>query len=350
MKRHGGPSDEKNAKKSKRVQFNAKKHVRGIEETKGHAESDEDDDDDDEEINNVVEDEDDDEDDAKYESGDSDAEETKKPDPPVQHRVYKWEKKARADMPSFEEEGVRIMPFNLEEDREDGHFDNSGNFVWAKTEKAVQEDAWLDNVSAEDMEIAERAQILKSEKDDDEVETWTERRAKSVFMEILNEEETVLKALQRLGKKSKHKAGKKKNATSENEQTPEMKREFNQLTDAADFMLRQGHTDIYHKPKEEIVDKPEPKSTTFWEYRTSEGQIHGPYPTDTIMQWRNMGYFQGESAVKMRQCASESSGAMKLSASAAQDLENDFDDDDEEETKENEGWILSDAINFRQYV
>ncbi|EQC31009.1 hypothetical protein SDRG_11196 [Saprolegnia diclina VS20] len=345
MKRHGHGDDRGGAKKAKSVQFNAKPSVKYIEDDEEETkESDRhgDDDEDDDEV---------DPDHVAYESEDSDAEDGKKArPPPIQHKIQEGEEESTTRHDAYEDDGVRMMPFNLKEDREDGHFDDSGNFVWAKGDKAVQEDAWLDGVSAQDMEIAEMARLQRQEAADDEAETWTERRAKSVFMEVLNEGETVLAALRRLGKKPKPKTAKQKK-TFVDAQTPDMKREFNQLTDAADYMMRQGHTEIYHKPKEDIVDKPAPKPIVYWEYRAPDGQIQGPYPTATILAWRAQGYFQGDSAVQMRQCQATPAGPAPLAASAAQDLMDDFDDDDEEESKTSEdGWQSSDAIPFRQFV
>ncbi|KDO34071.1 hypothetical protein SPRG_01345 [Saprolegnia parasitica CBS 223.65] len=345
MKRHGHGGDRGGAKKAKSVQFHAKPSVKYIEddeeeETKESGSHGDDDDDDDQ-------------DHVAYESEDSDAEDGKKArPPPIQHKIQEGEEESTTRHDAYEDDdGVRMMPFNLKEDREDGHFDDSGNFVWAKGDKAVQEDAWLDGVSAQDMEIAEMARLQRQEAADDEAETWTERRAKSVFMEVLNEGETVLAALRRLGKKPKPKTAKQKKVVV-TAQTPDMQREFNQLTDAADYMMRMGHTEIYHKPKEDIVDKPAPKPIVYWEYRAPDGQIQGPYPTATILAWRAQGYFQGDSAVQMRQCPATPAGPAPLAASAAQDLMDDFDDDDEEEEAKtsDDGWQSSDAILFRQFV
>ena len=46
----------------------------------------------------------------------------------------------------------------MKEENEEGHFDGAGNFVWRKEEQAVQEDAWLENVSNADMNKALQAQ------------------------------------------------------------------------------------------------------------------------------------------------------------------------------------------------
>ncbi|RHY70591.1 hypothetical protein DYB38_008412 [Aphanomyces astaci] len=171
-----------------------------------------------------------------------------------------------------------MMAFNLKEDREEGHFDESGNFVWAKEEQPMQEDAWLENVSAQEMEGAERARILRQEARTDDEETWTERRATSVFMEVLEEGETVLKALKRLGKKKKGSKGP--------EQTPDMKREFDELTEATDFLMRQGKADVYHTPKEQLVPQAPPPPPVLWEYKSQDGLIQGPFPSSNFVEWQ----------------------------------------------------------------
>ncbi|CAK4082088.1 unnamed protein product [Aphanomyces euteiches] len=268
----------------------------------------------------------------------SDEEETKEDGPKEKRK--QGEEDERPDMPQYAVEGVRVIPFNLKEDREDGHFDENDNFVWAK-EQVVQEDAWLEDVSAEDMESAERALILKSEARDDGEETWTERRATSVFMEILNDGETPLQALKRLGKKKKGSKGP--------EQTEEMKREFEELTEASDFLMRQGKTEVYHLPKEELVPhapRPEP---VLWEYKSQDGQIQGPFPSANFIAWQAQGYFKGESAVLIRRYDPQNE-ANPASTSAAKDLEDDFDDDgDDEEAGGEGGWVSSDTIDFAKH-
>ena len=42
------------------------------------------------------------------------------------------------------EDGVKITPFNLREEQEEGTFTKDGNFVWKKEKEIV--DSWLDNV------------------------------------------------------------------------------------------------------------------------------------------------------------------------------------------------------------
>ena len=39
---------------------------------------------------------------------------------------------------------VKITPFNMKEELEEGHFDTEGNFHWDKT--SLIKDNWLDNI------------------------------------------------------------------------------------------------------------------------------------------------------------------------------------------------------------
>ncbi|ETW06189.1 hypothetical protein H310_03762 [Aphanomyces invadans] len=306
-------------KKTKSVQFKSAKHDDDV----GGS------DDDDDDVKGVL---DSDDDDDTKSNGDCDEVHHAQ----RHHKQQEGEEDDRPDMPQYAEEGVRMMAFNLKEDREDGHFDENGNFVWAKEDKPIQEDAWLENVSAQDMEGAERAYILRREAQKDEEESWTERRATSVFMEVLEEGETVLKALKRLGKKKKGSKGP--------DQTPDMKREFDELTEASDYLMRQGKADVYHTPKEQLVPQAPAKPPVLWEYKSQDGQIQGPYPTANFIAWQAQGYFRGDSAVQIRQY--EPQKAVASESSATQDLEDDFNDDDDDEDG---GWVSSNTIDFHMY-
>ncbi|KAJ8574869.1 hypothetical protein ON010_g4344 [Phytophthora cinnamomi] len=45
-----------------------------------------------------------------------------------------------------------MTAFNMEEEKDEGHFDADGNFVWDDEAKKMQEEAWLDGVSEQQME------------------------------------------------------------------------------------------------------------------------------------------------------------------------------------------------------
>lgn len=58
------------------------------------------------------------------------------------------------------EKSPKLSAFNLKEEKEEGHFDENGCFIWKEEEKVVQEDAWLQNVSSEEMQKAKRAKVI----------------------------------------------------------------------------------------------------------------------------------------------------------------------------------------------
>lgn len=58
-----------------------------------------------------------------------------------------------------DDERAGITAFNMEDEEDEGHFDDAGNFVWNKEEKHVQEEAWLDGVSEEQIGAAMAAKV-----------------------------------------------------------------------------------------------------------------------------------------------------------------------------------------------
>lgn len=158
-----------------------------------------------------------------------------------------------------------------------------------------------------------------------------------IILDILKPHESVLKALKRLG-------GQKKGP-------PMDKAKFNQLTEAADYMMRIGVVDIYQHEREKYLTKqPIQKTIVYdgkelveslqWEYKGEDGKTHGPYWTKMVIAWQKQGYFTGKSAVMMRKVKPEVQGT-----SAAEDLMNDFDDEEQEED-----WHNSDTIDFHSFT
>ncbi|OWZ12148.1 hypothetical protein PHMEG_00014734 [Phytophthora megakarya] len=298
-----------------------------------------------------------------------------------------------------------MTAFHMEEERDEGHFDADGNFVWDDEAKKVQEEAWLDGVSEQQMGAAKHAKSRREFRDEQAEETMTPQGANRTLATLLQPRETVLQALKRLGSKktARVRAGNKRKQTQRNEtQTEEEKKQFEQVTEAADFLLRSGEVDVYSQIREEFVPEEElvqrrqvqfqdeakseenpPKQEVMWEYKATDGQIHGPFPTSSFVAWQQQvewkelvwnkwtdvvlqGYFKGDTAVDMRQVQSTEATAevkeqpkkkQKQEAekvSAEQEMLNDFDDSDDEdaatEEKADENpWKRSDTIDFSSY-
>lgn len=179
------------------------------------------------------------------------------------------------------------------------------------------------------------------------------------------------------------------------------KKQWDELTELADQLIRSGMVDIYQQTKEGIKRKLDGedekdedddekvashaqggvgKAVTFqeeavvvgdkipamWEYRGGEdGQVHGPFTTAQILAWRAQGFFTGPTAVSMRQVKQEGEGpggGGEKSKTSVEDLMADLDDDGEEEAGNGSGagkgskdadgasaWVSSDKIDFSLY-
>lgn len=140
-----------------------------------------------------------------------------------------------------------------------------------------------------------------------------------ILDQLLQPNEAVITALRRLGTQKKPQTKKRKqqqqkNVFATNVQSEANKDQFNAVTEAADYLLRQGEVDIYQQTKEYFqhqVAQTKPKSATYfsshdkdnqaeeetktgpmdtqeqyWEYKGEDGQIHGPYTRSQIIEWR----------------------------------------------------------------
>lgn len=59
-------------------------------------------------------------------------------------------------------ESYGVTAFNMNDENDEGHFDDAGNFVWNKEDQRVQEEAWLDGVSEDQIGAALHAKVSLS--------------------------------------------------------------------------------------------------------------------------------------------------------------------------------------------
>lgn len=119
-------------------------------------------------------------------------------------------------------------------------------------------------------------------------------------------------------------------------QAEEQKKAFDRVTDIANTLLSVGEYDIYSADYDDLVAEMAQRKRTrgdvvqsvsalsynkeggeeddendqeengngaskyLWEYMGHDGQTHGPFTTQQILEWRSQGFFTGESAVHMR--------------------------------------------------
>lgn len=141
---------------------------------------------------------------------------------------------------SFVEDGIEMEPFNLEREREEGYFDEAGNFVEFVTDKE-EKDAWLDSVQV-DTKLAERiSSVTKDDHEEQDLSADDIGKIKRRIANALEPGETVLQALKRLKGNSSDKRAK---------MSAETKREFDQLTEDAMKLMDNGDYDVYHEAQE----------------------------------------------------------------------------------------------------
>lgn len=165
------------------------------------------------------------------------------------------------------DEGIKITPFNLREEMEEGHFDAEGNYFEKKEE--VIRDEWLDSLDW--VKIKEQGD--KHQKDisngndsifEDADEPGDQIQAMKDILDIILPGETVLKALRRLGGKESGRSSSasarwqpksKKPKAVENEGSEENKQNLLKLTELADQLLQKGYFGIYQDTYEKLAHK-----------------------------------------------------------------------------------------------
>lgn len=144
------------------------------------------------------------------------------------------------DNETFVDDGITMEPFNLEQERAEGYFDEQGNYVEYINENEIK-DAWLDSVEV-DQKLADKSYLLKSDEDKESKELSTEDvgKMKRRIADVLEPGETVLRALKRL--KGTNNRKQKMSAST--------KEVFDQLTEDAMKLMENGEYNVYDEKRE----------------------------------------------------------------------------------------------------
>ncbi|KAL5201879.1 hypothetical protein ABZP36_036233 [Zizania latifolia] len=160
------------------------------------------------------------------------------------------QKGAAADVRGFEvryedsahlvDDGIRLEPFNLEQEREEGYFDENGNFVEYARGNDIK-DAWLDSVEV-DTKYAAKVQKKKDKEEEfQDLSSDDIGKIKRRIANMLEPGETIIQALKRLKNTSSDKRGKMPEGT---------KRIFDELTEAAMKLMENGEYNVYSDDRE----------------------------------------------------------------------------------------------------
>ena len=177
------------------------------------------------------------------------------------------------------EAGYEMEAFNMNNERKEGEFDQDFNYVWKRKGDDPDDvhDAWLGEVDAsgETVEKVEKRRRLlqkqiETQQQPDEPAINVSGLLQSIVA-VVQPTETVAAALRRLsshgGKpRSQTQVGKRKMPAADAAGSGEgdnggglddvlRKQQFEQLTEAADALLRAGRFDIYSQKREDLLDQ-----------------------------------------------------------------------------------------------
>ncbi|XP_062193864.1 uncharacterized protein LOC133897234 isoform X1 [Phragmites australis] len=142
---------------------------------------------------------------------------------------------------NFVDDGIRIEPFNLEREREEGYFDENGNFVEYARGNEIK-DAWLDSVEVDPKYAANVPNKVKEKVEEfEDLSSDDIGRIKRQIANMLEPGETIIQALKRLKNTSTDKRGK---------MTEGAKRIFDELTEAAMKLMENGEYNVYSDDRE----------------------------------------------------------------------------------------------------
>ncbi|XP_054710883.1 CD2 antigen cytoplasmic tail-binding protein 2-like [Uloborus diversus] len=248
---------------------------------------------------------------------------------------------------------IKITPFNMKEELEEGYFDKEGTYIFNKEEDVIK-DQWLDDidwVKVKNIETSKRN--LNDSDSDDELPEVNLFSHYSKMLTLMKPKETVQKAICRLGgsksgsgsASSRWKKKKENGANAENSEETENKEKLALLTSLANDIIQSGDMDIYQQTYEkmqfhvnktssstlnisekndeaaldmfgddfeETVDESKPSQSgqdsspphssvvdpdaeVQWEFKwenTNDAKIYGPYPTSQMFQWVTEKYFE----------------------------------------------------------
>merc|ERR1712004_235114 len=95
---------------------------------------------------------------------------------------------------------VKITPFNLKEEQEEGDFSTDGAFVWKKTQEV--NDAWLENIDWVKVKSVtsdeEKRQAVQDQKEDEAEAAYDQSETYKAILALMKPGETVARAIRRL--------------------------------------------------------------------------------------------------------------------------------------------------------
>lgn len=158
---------------------------------------------------------------------------------------------------------IKLTPFNMKDEMNEGHFDRDGNYFWNK--EVHVRDAWLDNLDEGQVPESEQrdreADNSDDEDDDDdglpmsgEMRPAEKTSIYEQMLEMMKPKESVAKALRRLGgnRSSSSARWRARQSAPPSAELAEARRSVENLTGLANKLLTAGNMEVYQMTYEAI--------------------------------------------------------------------------------------------------
>ncbi|KAL3247379.1 hypothetical protein MRX96_057101 [Rhipicephalus microplus] len=213
---------------------------------------------------------------------------------------------------------IKITPFNMEDEMEDGHFDKDGMFIFNRDKPEIR-DNWLDNIDW--VKVRPTKQVVEDSRGTEDSEDEERVDALALYgdmLEIMQPGETVLSCIKRLGGGKRdstiNRWKKKKQEATEPDSTKDVapKETLLRMTELADRLVSTDDADSTKATEpspakdekaaaESKSEDAEPVSSSvaedevMWEFKWEESDdapVYGLHTSAQMLQWVQEGYFQ----------------------------------------------------------
>lgn len=229
---------------------------------------------------------------------------------------------------------VKITPFNMREELEEGHFDNEGHYHWNKSNEI--RDNWLDNIDWVKVEDEKRNKESDGLSDGEGLTVYNEISLYRQVLAYMAAGETIAGTLRRLGKNRAKMTSVERLKLKKQGVPDENGEKITKLTELANEILtKTGDMDVYQATYESIQEKINSSPSTskecskpsfdmysddfnekekehrgknvgkllkvdskqtelLWEFKWKENDVNlqGPYNTKQMHKWSKSGYFK----------------------------------------------------------
>eukprot|EP00038_Savillea_parva_P031987 m.92628 g.92628 ORF g.92628 m.92628 type:complete len:367 (-) comp9966_c0_seq1:9-1109(-) len=214
----------------------------------------------------------------------------------------------------FQDGGVRLTGFNLDEEEEEGYFDETGNFVFSKQKEDHEGDNWLQDAA---QYVPKDKPAVAPNYHDAAVDPDKRSRADLLagLIKHMKPRETVQQCMRRLGgtpaagqrRWQKGSKGGSGSGGGGQELSEQDKAAFDEITACTDELLADGEFDVYTYSYEKVayeIKEQESKAAMNtaddkgpkFEYKWTKDALetYGPFSAKQMLEWQEKGFFTPE--------------------------------------------------------